>query len=268
MSELTVHCLVKNEEKWIWFALSSILDIAKEVLIFDTGSTDDTVKIIKTFKNKKIIFEQKGESNAKKIVELRKQQLARTKTQWFLILDGDEIWPTGTKKELIEAIGSAKKDDWAVVIRAWNLVGDIYHYHPESKNYHWPFAPINYKGWANLRVIRRDTPGLRIRGTYPLEAYVDRENIPIQNYGAKHLIFLKNRYFHTTYLQRSSTRKQDNFILNRNKKNKHEIGYSFPKDFKYPEVFYAHKPDFVDPPFRKRGFKETLKHMFTLLQKS
>ena len=54
MTKLTVHCVVKNEEKWIWFAIESIRDIAKEIIIYDTGSTDNTVEIIKTIKDKKI----------------------------------------------------------------------------------------------------------------------------------------------------------------------------------------------------------------------
>ena len=54
-SNLTVHCVIKNEERWIWFAINSILDIAGEVLIYDTGSADKTVEIVKTIKSKKII---------------------------------------------------------------------------------------------------------------------------------------------------------------------------------------------------------------------
>src|SRR3989344_4947938 len=98
-SNLTVHCVIKNEERWIWFAVKSILDIADKVLIYDTGSTDKTVEILKT---KKIVFEEKGEVDAKGLTQLRREQLKRTKTEWFLILDGDEVWPEETKKELIK----------------------------------------------------------------------------------------------------------------------------------------------------------------------
>src|SRR3989338_6982361 len=98
-SNLTIHCVVKNEERWILYALKSILDIADEILIFDTGSTDKTVEIIKTIK---------------------------------------------TKKELAANLKSVTKSDWGIVVRAWNLVGDFYHYPPESVRYHWPFAPKGY----------------------------------------------------------------------------------------------------------------------------
>ena len=252
-SNLTVHCVIKNEERWIWFAINSILDIAGEVLIYDTGSADKTVEIVKTIKSKKIIFEEIGEIDAKGLTQLRREQLARTKTDWFLILDGDEVWPEQTKKELVKKIKNADKSDWGIVVRAWNLVGDVYHYHPESIHYQWLYAPKKFKGWANLRVFRRSVPELRIKGQYPLEAYCDKDGIPIQNYGEKRLLFLKNRYFHTTYLTRSDTRARDRNVLNRLKKSKMELGMSFPKNFKYPEVFYKKLPKIVTSPWTKRS---------------
>lgn len=254
---ITVHCLVKNEEKWVWFAINSVLDIADRVLIFDTGSTDKTVEIIKTIKSKKIIFEEKGNVDAKGLVDLRKEQLKRTDTNWFMILDGDEIWPKKTKKELAEKLKKAKKEDLAVVIRAWNFVGDVFHYHPESIHYHWPYAPKDYQGWANLRLLRKSIPGLGIKGEYPLEYYHDSTGTPIQNYGQKHLIFLINRYFHSTYLIRSENRRADKSVLNRLKKGKYELGISFQKSTVYPEVFYKPGPSIVADPFVKRGLIST-----------
>lgn len=258
MNSITVHCVVKNEEKWIWYAINSILDIADRILVYDTGSTDNTEKIIKTIKSKKVIFEEKGEVSAKGLVDLRRQQLKLTKTPWFLILDGDEIWPDETKKELLNKLKSATINDWAVVIRAWNFIGDTYHIHPESFQYHWPYAPKNWQGWANLRIISTQIPGLSIKGGYPLEYYHDKTSTPIQNYGKKHLIFLKKRYFHASYLQRSSSRKADRSILNRAKKWKLELGYKISKEVRYPEVFYKKRPRIVDSPFFKRSPLETL----------
>lgn len=257
-AKITVHCVVKNEERWIWFALQSIKDVAEKILIYDTGSTDNTAKIIKSFKEKKIQFEQKGIVDARGLVQLRREQLKKTKTDWFLILDGDEIWPEKTKIELVGKLKTAKGDDWAVVLRAWNLVGDIYHFHPESIHYHWPFAPQNYSGWANLRVIKTSIPGLKIKGEYPQEAYYDNKNVPIQNYGSKHLIFLKNRYLHTSYLIRSDTRTTDKQTLNRKQKAKMELGIKIPKQFKYPRAFYKKRPSYIPDPWQKRSKSQTV----------
>lgn len=255
-SEITVHCIVKNEERWIWYAIESIRDIAKEIIIYDTGSTDKTIEIIKTIKDKKVIFEQKGEVNSRGLAQLRSEQLNRTKTKWLLILDGDEIWPKKASQELLLTARNAESDILGGVARAWNLVGDIYRYHPESTHYHWPFAPKTYLGWANLRLIRTTIAGLHIKGDYPLEAYCDKNNTPIQNYGPSRLIFLKNRYFHTTYLIRSSSRQKDKGVLNRAKKGKLEFGITFSKNLKYPEVFYKKRPSIVVSPWQKRSTLE------------
>ncbi len=274
--KITVHCIVKNEEKWIWYAIESIRNIAQEILIYDTGSTDKTVEIIKTFRDKKIKFEEKGSVDSKGLVSLRRQQLKRTKTEWFLILDGDEIWSESAKKELVQKLKTANSEDWGVVIRAWNFIGDVYHLHPESALYHWPYAPKDYIGWANLRIIKTSTPGLNITGNYPLEAYCDSEFTPIQNYGLKHLIFLNNRYYHTTYLVRSTNRKADKTVLNRLYKNKQELGTSVGKNFIYPQAFFKKAPSIVDNPWRKRSalelaasivqtpIKETRRRIFNL----
>jgi len=251
MANLTIHTIVKNEEKWIWYALMAVKGFADQILVFDTGSNDKTPEIIRTIKDKKIIFEEKGSVSAGDLVKLRQEQLERTKTDWFLLVDGDEIWPKRTMVELKEAIKKASTGKWGVVVRAWNLVDDVYHYHPESDYYHWPFAPKNYSGWANLRALRHDIPGLKITGKYPLEAYCDKTGTPIQNYGRERLAFLKNRYLHTTYLPRSNFF-NDSKTLNR--KFKFEIGKKFPKTFSFPEVFYLKRPSIVNSPWKRRSF--------------
>lgn len=258
MKGITVHCIVKNEERWIWYAINSILSVAEKIIIFDTGSTDKTVEIIKTIRSNKIYFEEKGKVSARELTLLRQEQLKLTKTKWALILDGDEIWPKAATEELKRTIPKLSQQVYGGVIRAWNAVGDIYHYHPESIKYHWPYAPKDYKGWANLRLINAKLPKLHLKGDYPLEAYCDSKGTPIQNYGPKNLFFLENRYFHTTYLTRSSTRKVDKNILNRAKKWKLESGVRFPKSFSYPEVFYLKRPSIVPSPWKKRKKTEEI----------
>ena len=51
---ITVHTLVQNEEKYLWFSVMSVIDFADEVFIWDTGSTDNTVPIIKEIKQQPI----------------------------------------------------------------------------------------------------------------------------------------------------------------------------------------------------------------------
>ena len=46
-----VHTLVKNEEKYLWYAVMSVADFVDKVLLWDTGSSDKTVEIIKQIQN-------------------------------------------------------------------------------------------------------------------------------------------------------------------------------------------------------------------------
>ncbi len=69
------HTLVRNEENFIWFAINSIIDYVDKILIYDLGSTDKTIEIIKTINNQKIILKQFPRN--KDMIELgqRRQQM-------------------------------------------------------------------------------------------------------------------------------------------------------------------------------------------------
>jgi glycosyltransferase involved in cell wall biosynthesis len=49
--QLTVHCLIKNEENFIFYAIKSVVDFVDKIIIFDTGSTDKTVAIVNSLVN-------------------------------------------------------------------------------------------------------------------------------------------------------------------------------------------------------------------------
>jgi glycosyltransferase involved in cell wall biosynthesis len=251
---ITVHTIVKNEEQWVWYAINSVIDFVDKIMIYDTGSTDKTVAIIKSIKNPKLSFEQKGKVDASGLTNLRQEQLSKTTTDWFFIVDGDEIWTKAGLGEIQALITKARKSVYGIVAPAWNMINDLSHFHPESLNYRWPYAPKKQKGWMNLRLINRSIPGLYLKGDYPLEAYCDKNNLPLQNYGPKRLLFAKNRYFHMTYLPRSSKDKKEK-SMKRGLNKIPEIGEKLGKNIKLPEVFYLKKPAIVPSCW----FKQTLK---------
>jgi glycosyltransferase involved in cell wall biosynthesis len=243
--KITVHCVVKNEDRWIWFALASVLPFVEEVLVFDTGSTDQTVDIIKTFNSPKIIFEEKGLVTREELVDLRREQLARTKTDWFLILDGDEIWPKKQLEYLIKKASTADKKIIALFNRNRNCIGDIFHYLPESTG-HYHIA--DQTGNLTIRLIKK-TKGLRLEGKYPLETFKD-SNGAIQSQNES-LLFADCWYLHTSYLQRSSS--DSSKVSGSFGKNRvWEKGIRLDeKDL--PEVFSAKYPDIVKDPLKKRS---------------
>ena len=61
------------------------------------------------------------------------------------------------------------------------------------------------------------------------------------------------KYFHTSYIQRSSRQYADLKAYSRISKLVPAYDYKFPADYQYPEVFYVSRPDFVLPPFYKES---------------
>jgi len=53
---VTAHCLVKNEQRWVWFALMSVLDFVDEILVWDDSSTDATAKVVAQITSPKINY--------------------------------------------------------------------------------------------------------------------------------------------------------------------------------------------------------------------
>jgi len=204
--KITVHTIIKNEEKWIKQVLLSVIKHVTTMLVWDTGSTDKTVEIIKSINSSKIKFFQKGKVNRKQLVELRNQQIKQTKTPWFLILDGDEIWPEKNLLQLIKAIKNAKPQTIALVNKTRNCIGDIYHYLPPSKG---EYKIGSWQGHLNIRAIK-NIKGLEVTGEYPLEAYTFN-NKPIQ-YQPENLEFVNIWYLHTTHLKRTGWFNQFNVI--------------------------------------------------------
>ncbi len=244
--KLTVHMVVKNEDLWIWYAVNSVLPYAEQIFIYDTGSSDKTVEIIKSLKSPKIFFEEKGLVDGNGLVELRREQLDRTKTEWFLILDGDEIWSNKELEKLLEKVNRAPENTIALFNNVRNCIGDIYHYLPEKTG--------NYKignkvGNLNIRLIKK-TPNLKISGEYPLEVYADR-NGPIQSQVDK-VVFADCWYLHTSFLKRSSgdVKKVSGSF---GKSRVWQKGLPLNMD-QLPEVLFSTRPDLVKSPFKKRGF--------------
>jgi glycosyltransferase involved in cell wall biosynthesis len=210
--KFTVHCLVKNEDIWVKAAIESVLPFAEKIFVFDTGSTDKTVEEIKSIQSPKIIFEKKGATDHFGLVNLRREMIKKTTTDWLLILDGDEIWPEKELEKLIKKAQSAPENVVALVNRNKNCVGDVYHYLPEESA-HYELA--GRRGNLTIRMIRK-TKSLTISGEFPLETFAD-ENGPLQSQDTN-LVFADCWYLHTSHLQRSSLaipRRSESFAKNK-----------------------------------------------------
>ena len=115
-SNITVHMIVKNEDRFIWYAIQSVVDFVDKLIIYDTGSSDKTLSIIKSIKNKKIHLSEKQISNKHDISLLRQKQLEETDTDWIWIVDGDEIYPFSLCREIRNTVEYADMTYWEIFI--------------------------------------------------------------------------------------------------------------------------------------------------------
>jgi len=104
MGDITVHCLVRNEERFVRAALSSVLPLARRVLVYDTGSTDATLDVVTSLASDKIELVQKPAPGPRQLSEYRNEMIERTTTEWFMLVDGDEIYPAHSVRRILEEI--------------------------------------------------------------------------------------------------------------------------------------------------------------------
>jgi GT2 family glycosyltransferase/glycosyltransferase involved in cell wall biosynthesis/Tfp pilus assembly protein PilF len=84
--QLSVCMIVKNEEQYLENCLESIKELANEIIIVDTGSTDETIRIAKKFGAKIYHFDWNDNFS-----DARNFALEKVTQPWTLILDADEI---------------------------------------------------------------------------------------------------------------------------------------------------------------------------------
>jgi glycosyltransferase involved in cell wall biosynthesis len=199
-ASITVHCVIRNEERFAWYAINSVLPYVDTVLVYDTGSTDRTREVVKSIKSPKLVFKECGEVSKQEFFKLRQKQIEITKTDWILVLDGDEIWPEAAIKTLVAYLKSAPKNITSVAVYFDNFVNDVFHYQPSSEG---GYQIAGKKGNITIRAMR-NIPGLHVTGDYGIEGYYNGKGTPIQNETSK-ISVLDVSYLHASNLVRSSS---------------------------------------------------------------
>lgn len=260
-SKIIVHCLVKNEDRFIWYAIKSVLPFVDHIMVWDTGSTDKTVSIVKQINSPKISFKEMGDVNAETFTKVRNQMLAETPSSydWLMILDGDEVWGEYAIKTVTDYARNNPKAE-SLVVRTRNLVGDIYHQLPESSG---KYHLAGQVGHLNLRFINlKEINGLHIEKPHGQQGYYDGEGNLIQNRDQSKVHFIDVAYHHATHLQRST--KGDSNVIKRPQKFKLELGKKVDNK-NIPEIFFASKPKIVpDVTMSASIFFWILSAMYTL----
>ncbi|OGM04444.1 hypothetical protein A2715_05060 [Candidatus Woesebacteria bacterium RIFCSPHIGHO2_01_FULL_39_32] len=261
--KIWAHSLVRNEERYLWFAVTSVIDYVYKVLLWDTGSSDNTLNIIrelrKAFPNK-IDFKQVREVDKDKFTLMRQKMLDQTKSDWVILVDGDEVWWDDSIKKIVETIHSKGNSLETLVHGYYNVIGDIYHYQEEKAG---RYTIDGHVGHLTIRAINQKIPGLHFGKPHGQQGIFDSKERLIQDRDKKKRFFIDEKlYLHFTHMIRSSSLKDDLKVMKRDIKAKHELGTPFPLDFYYPEVFFKPRPDIVHLPWSKMGSRYFLRAFF------
>jgi glycosyltransferase involved in cell wall biosynthesis len=240
---ITAHCLIKNEENYIKYALESVLPYVDKVLIFDTGSTDSTVSMIQDLisnhpQKEKIQLVEKKMIDPNKHTEYRNEMIDKTTTDWYMVLDGDEVWPEQQIQFLLEQdLPAAEKIERKCIMVYYHLAaGDLYHY-TESGQF---TTTWGLHGHLTFRCFK-NTQGIRWQGEYnhDLLVYEDGTEVIVQD----NVLASSAYYWHLSKLPRSS---KDKDVFAREKKSKlnwlpQSLKKMFYKSYtgELPDVFHG-----------------------------
>ena len=245
--KIWAHTLVKNEARWLWFSVISVIEHVDKILLWDSGSTDDTLEIIEALKNKypdKILFKKRIINTPEEFPKVRQEMLEATNADWFIVLDGDEVWWKDSINRVIQTINEEGKKYESIVMPMIYPIGDIFHRLEEKAG--------NYKlagreGHIALRAINTKIPGLKALKPHGQMGWVDEHDVMIQDRDPQKIKFLDAPYMHFSLIRRSD---KDNEVIKRAKKFKYEIGAQFPLNYFYPEAFFKDRPGIVKSPWK------------------
>lgn len=96
---ITLAMIARNEERCLARCLSSVKDHVESIVVVDTGSTDRTPEIARSFGARVEAIEWPGAFD-----EARNASLALVETEWVLWLDADEWFVEGHASQLAVAI--------------------------------------------------------------------------------------------------------------------------------------------------------------------
>lgn len=178
-ADVTIHCMVRDEWPYVVFALLSALPGCKKAIVVDTGSTDGTREWLQKLKDKfpdKIdLYFRDDVPNSQswnffrynqpnqKLTDIRQWMIMKTRTKFFWILDGDEVYRDITVEQICKTLAQWPQGKRVIYIPLLWFVKDIY----TLGN----FNPGIYGVTGRLFL----TDGIRMHGTFPGEMHMGPE---------------------------------------------------------------------------------------------
>ena len=205
MTKQTISlCMItKNEENYLEQCLDSAKEIADEIIIVDTGSTDKTKEIAKkfNFKEKIKFFDFKWGDD---FSAARNESLKHATKDWILIMDADELIEKGDLEKIKEIIKDDENEGFLFLQKNYSnddkVAGFINETHRKDNKI--------YEGWYGSFIVRlfRNHKDYKFEGTVHelIEPSIESKtgkialaNISLHHYGnADQKIVDKKRKFY------------------------------------------------------------------------
>jgi glycosyltransferase involved in cell wall biosynthesis len=187
---LTVLVPCKNERLNIRPCLESIRDIADEILVADSGSTDGTLDIVREFGNCRVI--QRDYVNS---ADFKNWAIPQARHPWVLIVDADERVPAALAEEIRRILNEPSSDF------------DAYSCGFQD---HFMGHPLHFARWdtRSTRLIRRDIGRYQTRRVHA-DIVVDRRRVGMLKHRIDHYSFWDYDDFIIKYARYTSWAAQD-----------------------------------------------------------
>ncbi len=155
---ISLCMIVKNESAWIEKSINSAKGLVGQIVVVDTGSSDNTVEIAKRLGAEVYFFEWNDDTSA-----ARNEGIRHAKGDWILVLDADETISSSDFDKIRKLASDAEYDGYALVQR--NYTNDTY-----REDFIWavndPYGSMGFAGWVPRLIVRlfRNKPEIRFEG--------------------------------------------------------------------------------------------------------
>ncbi|MBK7692689.1 MAG: glycosyltransferase family 2 protein [Bacteroidetes bacterium] len=150
MLPLSIIILAKNEEKNIATAIAPLVGITDDILVIDSGSTDNTKNIVRTLGATVVEMEWKGYSYTKNVAS------RHAKYNWILSLDADEEVNAALRDHIVQIFSEEMSMDVAYKIRRKLVIaGKVLHHGAVSNEYRVRLFN-RQRAWWNQNEVHED----------------------------------------------------------------------------------------------------------------
>ena len=117
--KISLCMIVKDEEKNLKRCLESVKDVVDEIIIIDTGSSDNTKSIARKYTPKVFSFDWNGS-----FADARNESLSYATGDWILIMDADEVLASGSRQTLLELANVPLSRPVAYQVKVRNAIAE------------------------------------------------------------------------------------------------------------------------------------------------